>query len=62
MKTLNEYINESLLDDLEDLEKDSDKSLNIEIEKFLKENYRINGQYTIKDGVVDVDGTVTVKN
>jgi hypothetical protein len=63
MKTLNEYINESLLDDLEDLEKDSDDSIeNVLIEKFLKENYSITGQYTIKDGIVDVNGSVIIKN
>ena len=63
MKTLNEYINESLLDDLEDLEKDSDDSIERSlIEKFLKENYNIHGEYTIKDGIVDVNGSVIIKN
>ena len=32
------------------------------IEQFLKDNYIIIGSYTIKDGVVDVDSGVTVKN
>ena len=63
MKTLNEYINESLLDDLDKLEKDSDNGAKLSlIEKFLKENYYIRGNYTIKDGVVDVNGSVIAKN
>lgn len=63
MKTLNEYINESLLDNLDDLEKSSATAeKNTLIEKFLKENYNISGTYTISNDVVDVKGSVTVKN
>ena len=63
MISLNNYINESLLDDLEDLEKNSDNVIEKELlEKFLDKNYRIDGKYTIKNGVVDVKGSVTVKN
>ena len=40
MISLNKYITESLLDDLEDLENDSDNAIkNTLIEKFLNENY-----------------------
>jgi hypothetical protein len=63
MKTLNDYINESLLDDLEDLERDSDNGAKLSlIEKFLKENYNISGSYTISNDIVDVKGSVTVEN
>jgi transcription elongation factor Elf1 len=63
MKTLNEYINESLLDNLENLEKDSDNVIEKElIEKFLKKSYNITGQYTINNGIVDVNGSVNVTN
>ena len=32
------------------------------VEQFLKDNYEINGSYTIKNGVVDVKGDVSLKN
>ena len=53
MKTLNEYIEESILD-VDDLVADD----NLFIEKWLKENCKIFGSYTIKNGVVDVKGKV----
>lgn len=49
---------ESLLDDEEDLVNNEDTI----IEQFLKDNYNIRGTYTIKNGVVDVDGDVILKN
>lgn len=49
MRTLNEYLNESILDDEEDLVNDN----TVLIDQFLKDNYKIDGEYTIKNGVVD---------
>ena len=54
MKNLKEYICESLLDDEEDLV-DNDDAI---IRNFLEKNYAIRGTYTIKDGIVDVDGSI----
>lgn len=58
MKTLNEYLNESLLDDEEELVNDETTV----IEQFLKDNYKIDGTYTIKDGVVDIKGRIALIN
>jgi hypothetical protein len=64
MKSLNEYINESLLDRLDVLEAASDNAVEGwgVIEKFLAKNYSLYGKYTIKNGVVDVMGDVRVRN
>ena len=62
MKSLKEYIAEGLLDRVKN------KEVNHEaiIKEFLKDNYKINGSYTIKgtkDGfIVDVKGSAIVKN
>lgn len=53
MRTINEYLNESLLDDEDDLVNDN----TVLIEQFLKDNYKIDGTYTIKNGVVDAPET-----
>ena len=64
MKSLKESIfkesifKESIFKDVEDIVND-DTTI---IEQFLKDNYEINGAYTVKDGVVDVNGGVEVKN
>lgn len=58
MKNLNEHLYESLLSDEEDLI-NNDNAL---IDQFLKDNYIINGKYTIKNNVVDVNGSVKLKN
>lgn len=56
MKTLNQYIKESLLDDEDDLVNNDDSVI---IEQFLKDNYKITGTYTInKNKEVNVDGDV----
>lgn len=57
MKTLSQYL-ESLLDDEDDLISNND----ILIHQFLKDNYKIKGTYTIKDGVVDVNGDIALTN
>lgn len=64
MKTLNEYINESLLGELDVLEAAADNAVEGwgVIEKFLAKNYSLYGKYTIKDGVVDVMGDVRIRN
>lgn len=56
MKTLNERLIESLLDDETELVNDNTTL----IEQFLNDNYIIKGTYTIKNGVVDVDGDVKI--
>lgn len=48
-----QYINESLLDDEDDLVNNDD----VIIHQFLKDNYKIDGTYTIKNGVVDAPET-----
>ncbi|MBR5298532.1 MAG: hypothetical protein IKU29_11805 [Parabacteroides sp.] len=55
MKTLNEYIEESILD-IDDLIANDDKF----IEDWLKKNCRLYGPYTIKNSVVDVNGSVRI--
>ena len=55
MKTLKEYIEESILD-VDDLVTDD----TLFIEKWLKENCKIDGSYTIKDGIVNVKGSVQI--
>ena len=55
MKSLKEHLNEGLLD-IEDTINNHEEL----ICHFLDTNYRINGTYTIKNGVVDVDGDVTI--
>jgi transcription elongation factor Elf1 len=53
----------SILDKFDDLATASDNAIeNVLIEKFLKENYNINGQYTIKGGIVNVNGSITARN
>lgn len=56
MRTLNERLIESLLDDEDKLVNDNITL----IEQFLNDNYIIKGTYTIKNGVVDVDGDVKI--
>lgn len=56
MRTLNERLIESLLDDETELVNDNTTL----IEQFLNDNYIIKGTYTIKNGVVDVDGDVRI--
>ena len=58
MKTLNQYIEESLLDDEDDLISNNDTL----IHQFLKDNYKIDGSYTIKNGIVDVNGSIALTN
>lgn len=59
MYTLTDKLYESLLDDEDDLIS-SDNSL---IEQFLKDNYNIDGSYTIKNGIVDApDSAIKLKN
>ena len=57
MYTLTDKLYESLLDDEDDLIS-SDNSL---IEQFLKDNYKIDGTYTIKNNIVDINGSITVR-
>ena len=56
MNTLKSYISESILD------MDNVDSADALIEEFLKENYKIKGTYTIKNGVVDIKGIVEATN
>ena len=56
MNTLKSYISESLLD-IDNV--DSSDALT---EEFLEENYKIDGSYTIKGGVVDIKGNIIVTN
>ena len=58
MKSLKTHVKESIFDNVEDIT-NSDAAL---IEQFLKDNYIIEGSYTIKDNVVDVKGPLEVKN
>ena len=58
MKPLKILVRESIFDDVEDIA-NNDTAL---IEQFLKDNYKIDGTYTIKDNIVDVEGDVKVKN
>ena len=51
-------LKESIFDDVEDIANND----TILIEKFLNDNYEIEGSYAIKDGVVDVNGDIIVKN
>ena len=51
-------LKESIFDDVEDIANND----TILIEQFLNDNYEIEGSYTIKDGVVDVNGNIIVKN
>ena len=57
MYTLTGKLYESLLDDEDELVNDNTPL----IERFLNDNYKIDGTYTIKNGVVDVDGSITVR-
>lgn len=65
---LSNYIKESLLDDLEDLEKDSDNSMiTSKIKKFLDNNYIFKGEYDIVSTetgpfIVNVKGHVRIGN
>lgn len=58
MITLYKHLDESLLDD-EDLINDDNTIL---IDQFLKDNYNIDGTYTIKNGIVDVNGSIKLIN
>ena len=51
-------LKESIFSDVEDIV-NSDSAL---IEQFINDNYKIEGSYTIKDGVVDVKGTIRLTN
>lgn len=58
MKNLKQYL-ESLLDDENDLIEDK----TVLIEQFLKDNYNIDGSYTIKNGIVDApNSAIKLKN
>lgn len=56
MRTLNERLTESLLDDEDELVNDNTTL----IEQFLNDNYIIKGTYTIKNGIVDVNGNIRI--
>lgn len=59
MYTLTDKLYESLLDDEDDLIEDKTAL----IEQFLKDNYNIDGSYTIKTGIVDApDSVIKLKN
>ena len=59
MKTLSQYMDESLLDDEDDLISNNDAL----IHQFLKDNYNIDGSYTIKNGIVDApNSAIKLKN
>lgn len=58
MKTLNKYMNESLLSDESDLIENND----VLIVRFLEENYYIKGTYNIKNNIVDIDGDIYINN
>ena len=58
MKTLIYKLNESLLDDEEDLVDNND----VIIEQFLNDNYNIRGSYSIKNNIVDVNGSIELLN
>ena len=51
-------LKESIFSDVEDIV-NSDSAL---IEQFINDNYKIEGSYTSKDGVVDVKGTIRLTN
>ena len=57
MKTLTEYINESILD-VDDLIANNDKFIN----DWIRNNCSVISPYTIKNGIVDVNGGVVVNN
>lgn len=54
MDTLTDKLYESLLDDEDELVKDNTPL----IEQFLKDNYNIDGSYTIKNGIVDAPNSI----
>ena len=56
MRTLNERLIESLLDDEDALINDNTAL----IEQFLNDNYIIKGTYTIKNKIVDINGSVRI--
>ena len=56
MNTPQSYISKSLLD------MDSVDNSDALIEEFLKENYKIYGSYIIKDGIVDIIGSIEAVN
>ena len=58
MYTLTDKLYESLLDDEDDLISNNDAL----IHQFLKDNYKIDGTYTIENGIVDVNGSITLTN
>lgn len=59
MYTLTDKLYESLLDDEDDLIEDK----TVLIEQFLKDNYNIDGLYTIKNGIVDApNSAIELKN
>lgn len=59
MYTLTDKLYESLLDDEDDLIEDETAL----IEQFLKDNYNIDGSYTIKNGIVDApNSAIKLKN
>lgn len=59
MYTLTDKLYESLLDDEDDLIEDK----TVLIEQFLKDNYNIDGPYTIKNGIVDApNSAIKLKN
>ena len=58
MKTLGEYINESLLDDENDVLTNDDAL----IHNWIKNNCRIIGSYKINKGIVNVKGNVIITN
>lgn len=58
MEKLKDYLKESLLDDEEDII-NNDTTI---IDQFLKDNYEIDGTYSIKNGVVNITGHIVLKN
>lgn len=59
MKTLNQYIRESILSNEKELIDDDNSIL---VDQFLKDNYKIDGTYTIENGAINVNGDLYVKN
>lgn len=53
-------LKESIFDNIDDIVS-NDPLIHKTIEQFLRDNYKIAGSYTIKNGVVDVNGSVYVK-
>ena len=63
MKTLNQYINESILDDEDELVTNSSTEI---IKNFIDDNYKVSGKLDIKESnniyIVNCNGDVRIKN